>query len=288
MLLMPVEDHPEFIKPNNPNIKIWRYMDFAKYVSLLDTGALFFPRSDKLEDPYEGTVSSASLEELEARFGSATVEDEEPTPSNEIRLRVRNHADRVEVWRQFAYINSWHMNDVESAAMWDLYAQRGQGIAILSTYNKLANNLPKELPSKVFEPSAETPPEYLDKKIIVWAASILIGEVQYVDYDRGLVSTETIQSPFIYKRRSFEHERELRAVIVRPMNIEESGSLVRQPPNAEAGVSVDVSVEDLVEEVVVAPTSPSWFANLVESVSVKYGLDKERIRRSPLYERRMY
>src|SRR5215211_6876300 len=68
-LLMPVEDSNKLSKhglrtPSNPHIKIWRYMDFAKYMSLLDTGALFFPRSDTLEDPHEGTVTVPNAAEL--------------------------------------------------------------------------------------------------------------------------------------------------------------------------------------------------------------------------------
>ena len=33
---------------------LWRYMDFTKFVSLLEKSALFFPRADKLGDPFEG------------------------------------------------------------------------------------------------------------------------------------------------------------------------------------------------------------------------------------------
>ncbi len=35
--IMPANtDHSVFKQPSNPDIKLWRYMDFAKYVSLLD------------------------------------------------------------------------------------------------------------------------------------------------------------------------------------------------------------------------------------------------------------
>ena len=38
--------------PDN-NKKIWRYMDFSKYVDLVTTEELYFTRADKLEDPYD-------------------------------------------------------------------------------------------------------------------------------------------------------------------------------------------------------------------------------------------
>ncbi|SDF21388.1 hypothetical protein [Sporomusa acidovorans] len=34
--------------------KIWRYMDFAKFASLLTTSTLFFSKLKKLGDPWEG------------------------------------------------------------------------------------------------------------------------------------------------------------------------------------------------------------------------------------------
>ena len=33
--------------------KLWRYQDFSKFVSLLDSGKLFFTRADSFDDPFE-------------------------------------------------------------------------------------------------------------------------------------------------------------------------------------------------------------------------------------------
>jgi len=49
--------HPAFEPPGNPNIKIWRYMDFTQFVSMLEAGGLLFRRADLLEDKFEGTMS---------------------------------------------------------------------------------------------------------------------------------------------------------------------------------------------------------------------------------------
>ena len=38
---------------------LWRYMDFTKFVSLLEKSSLFFARADKLEDPFEGYLPRA-------------------------------------------------------------------------------------------------------------------------------------------------------------------------------------------------------------------------------------
>ena len=53
------QKHPEFEEPSNENIKIWRYLDFTKFVSYLDRKALFFTRADKLDDRFEGKFTDS-------------------------------------------------------------------------------------------------------------------------------------------------------------------------------------------------------------------------------------
>ena len=50
-----------FESPQDENAKIWRYMDFTKFVNLLDTSKLFFPRADKLGDPFEGSFPRGNV-----------------------------------------------------------------------------------------------------------------------------------------------------------------------------------------------------------------------------------
>lgn len=45
------EEHPTFIQPDNEEIKVWRYIDFTKLVSLIDSCKLY-----SYEGTYEGTV----------------------------------------------------------------------------------------------------------------------------------------------------------------------------------------------------------------------------------------
>jgi hypothetical protein len=50
-----VQPHPVF-EPPDGHAQLWRYMDFIKFVSLLDTAELNFSRSDMLGDPFEGSL----------------------------------------------------------------------------------------------------------------------------------------------------------------------------------------------------------------------------------------
>jgi hypothetical protein len=49
------EDHPVFAQPISDTVKVWRYMDFTKFVSLIDSRCLFFTRADKFNDSFEGS-----------------------------------------------------------------------------------------------------------------------------------------------------------------------------------------------------------------------------------------
>lgn len=55
------ETHQSFISPENENVKIWRYIDFTKFVSLLDTKSLYFTCINKFEDPFEGSTPKLNV-----------------------------------------------------------------------------------------------------------------------------------------------------------------------------------------------------------------------------------
>jgi hypothetical protein len=52
-----------FDTPSN-NSKIWRYLDFTKFIDLLDKSSLFFCRLDKLGDPFEGVCPIPSISSI--------------------------------------------------------------------------------------------------------------------------------------------------------------------------------------------------------------------------------
>ncbi|MDC4587570.1 hypothetical protein OHV59_11020, partial [Acinetobacter baumannii] len=54
-------NHPSFKQPLDPNVKLWRYMDFTKFMSILSNKSLYFGRIDSFEDKHEGTYTSQTL-----------------------------------------------------------------------------------------------------------------------------------------------------------------------------------------------------------------------------------
>ncbi|MGJ5816656.1 hypothetical protein [Paludibaculum fermentans] len=91
---------------------VWRYLDFAKFIDLLQTSELHFTRLDRLQDPFEHALSRARAYKDRRKFG----------------LRVE-------------YVNCWFQSQFESAAMWSIYATAG--IAIRSGLDRLTGILPE-------------------------------------------------------------------------------------------------------------------------------------------------
>jgi len=168
----------EFIKkPQNENIKIWRYMDFTKFVSLLETKSLYYARSDKFEDRFEGSLTQMNIHNREIIFQDISPEFSSIT-KNSIKLNNQK-------FREFVFINCWHINEYESAAMWKLYSNTNESVAIQSTYLRLCQSF-----------------EIID-------TNIFVGQVKYIDYSRDHVLDTNAFDRFYTKRKSFEHEHEL-------------------------------------------------------------------------------
>ena len=245
--------HPALKQPENQNATIWRYMDFAKYVALLRSKALYFPRLDKLDDPFEGSISR---EEYEGIIETARVGEEEGKLPMEWRGRyfdVLMQASRNA--RRSCYINCWHINENESEAMWRLYSQSTFAIAIKSTYSKLRDVLP-------------TPDEFGQPYV-----GPFLGKVTYLDHFVDKLPTGNLLSPIMNKRPSFQHEQECRAMIWRP----EPDNYVLQRDSESifksysVGLSIEIDLPKLIELTVVSPLAPSWFLESVADVTERYG-----------------
>ena len=250
---------PGFDPPEDPAVPLWRYMDFTKLVSLLDARKLFFCRTDLLGDPWEGSLTRAEADERRKLDGDGPR-----------RLHYLTHEKiRSEVTNSIA--SCWHMNEYESMAMWRLYLASSEGVAVRSTYRRLVDSFARFDGVDKGRNADNTEKELL----------IHVGVMHYVDYD----SADPLPiRPFLRKRRSFEHERELRAVAMdttwgnsptfdaegRPMTRFERG-----------GEYVPSELETLIEAVYVSPEAQGWFVDLVGSTVQRFGLSCP-VRRSDL------
>lgn len=217
-----------FFPPENPDVPLWRFMGFAKFVSMLEHEGLFFVRGNVLEDQFEGTYPRANAREQ--------VPDELATEVNQ--------------WaRQWHLVNCWHMNEQESAAMWKLYVPSSEGIAIRSTFRCLTRVLDEDT---------------------------FVGTVAYLDYERQDLREADFFNSFLCKRKSFEHERELRAIRLEVPFRDGEPDLARSAMDTGTWVAVDLNT--LIQAIHIAPAAQHWCVQLVEAVARRYGLTAPVVR----------
>ena len=224
------QDNPDLKPPPDGDV-LWKYVDFTKFVSLLEREALFFANTERFADPYEGYDPSEILRASD-RIGAERLADV-------LRDMLR---DMLQELRQHVLVDCWHRNEFESAAMWRLYSEWDRGIAIKTTVADL-------------------------KASLICTEDISVGSVEYIDYEEPW-DQRSVLAPYLTKRVSFEHEREVRAISV------------ADDPTPD-GAYREVNVERLIGEVVVAPQSEPWFVELVQSVMARYG-SAAPVRRSTL------
>lgn len=233
--------HSVFELPD-PATQIWRYLDFTKLVAILSTNALHFTRADQFTDRFEFTLPVPNTDAAKQQYEEAIHEGLDHREAKSASKLARYEFMKRK--RQQIAVNCWHVNPHESAAMWALYDEGGKGVAIRSTVERLTDCFDDD-PSR----------------------SIFVGLVKYIDFNSDSIPTRNTFYPIIYKRKSYSHEQELRAV--------------KDDDLDSTGVKVSVDLEELIERVFVAPTSPQWLEELVRSVLAKYEVNAQ-VERSDL------
>lgn len=223
---MPYERLNYLDSPTDPDARIWRYMDFPKLLSILVNRTLFFPSAKKLSesDTFEGQPTYAELEALESEVGHSKKQ-----------AIVEAESGNMSFVASRCFFNCWHMNDVESDAMWKIYVNGTGGVAIQSTVKRLKDAL-----------ACSTEPIYL-------------GRIMYIDFNNDIGPPESYLRKLMRKNKAFEHEKELRAVFYDQ----------RQDHVGRLGVSIQTDVNSLIETIVIAPRAEEWFFELVETLVKK-------------------
>lgn len=194
-------------QPDDPQEWVWRYMDLAKFVDVLACRRLHLARVDRFDDPFEATMPRAAHRDAQ-------------------RLAWFRDARRT------LYASCWRLGREENEAMWRLYCGNAGGIAIVTTYERLAAHARGQ--------------------------GCAIGVVRYLDYARetfGPGGDVLIAS--MHKRIAFAHEREVR--IVKTTDPHETLS--------DGRFALSFDPESLLERVVVSPLSEPYFREAARTIA---------------------
>ena len=293
---MPIEPIPDMSLPEARD-RVWRYMDFPKYLSMLDRRALYFSNVEALArtDPHEGMLAQPNFRHRDWQdIRDLTHEEWQELGMGELddaarEIQFWRSKSSREYWarrrfydRRAFFVNCWHVSEYESAAMWPAYADPKQGIAVTADYSLLVDAL---------TPANER---------------ILAAKVRYVDFVTEPVGPRILPTN---KRLSFSYEKELRLIYWDPKIREAVNHICHRlaismfPGGSQSvrteeidwelvedevarvaytpGRYVPVDIEALVSEVRVSPMAEDWFVDLVRSVSKRYSVNAD-ITRSDL------
>jgi len=146
-------------------------------------------------DPFEGHYTKAIADQEEEHIQTLKSNSEfVALHSNNMDIALDlarksfrlNTLELPQQLKEYYFISCWHMNEEESPAMWKLYTSQNESICIRSNYKIFARLLPEQS---------------------------FLGCVKYIDYRRDRFDTNDFLNYIVHKRKSFEHEREIRAVI---------------------------------------------------------------------------
>ena len=189
---------------------LWRYHDLPRYMDLLLRNQIFFNKIDQFEDPYEGALAADKT-----RAGKAVS----------------------------VAVNTWHMNQEENYAMWNIYARGSYGLAIQTSFQKLKQAFNKTAPD------------------------VIIGKVSYVN---GATNQHAKTPAYFRKRSIYAFENEVRCCTL----LEDSAKTL-DAQGTYTGVFVDIDLKTLIESIFISPYSPEWFRDLVSRINVRFGIDAD-------------
>ena len=220
-------------------------MSFPKFVSFLKDG-LFMPNGKAFEDKWEGLL---------------------PVKNQRNKECEQSYIDTFQSLAQWIYVSCWHKEECENYAMWKIYGQISEALAIETTMDKLKmayfNNYPNTLAylhevEYVLKENQEQ--DYYSR---------VLKPINKRPFQVGIGQNDYHLKFFFFKDKGFKFEHEVRLVA-----LDESYNL--KASNTKAGIYVNFkSVESFIQKVKISPTAPRWFEGLVSDLLNRYGIDTE-------------
>jgi hypothetical protein len=239
-----VYNHPAFPQPADLNAKIWRYMDFPKFESLVLSQRLYMRRADLfLNDEYEGTTPAGDIEYWRRQAAAAATPEERAA----IEGRREQLAEYAETFRKNYFVSCWNMAESENIAMWERYTTGPDSVAVASTYLGFGNQL--------------------DSNVMHY------GMVRYIDYDTTPLPSINMLQRISHKRHFFADEREVRAVMcaIAPEEIRQQ-HIDPHVTSDGCGWAPPINVQLLIRQVVLHPRASADFGRIVAELCAERSL----------------
>ena len=178
-----------------------RYLDLAKFLDLLRSGAIYLTSTVSLPDKFEGALTSVFRHAIDSAYSKG--------------LTDNSADDFIRKTRECNYINCWSLGATDNMALWQLYSSTSNGVAITTTKEKLA------------------------QACFNWAAEehVEIFKVQYIDhFENPDMIIASYTDPLRFKHIAYRYEREVRIVVSR---VKENEIVKSKPEGIRLPVKLD-------------------------------------------------
>jgi hypothetical protein len=233
---MPYLLHSQLTTPPDETV-LWKYLNFSKFIDLLERQVFWFARTKTFEDPLEGTVTDAELAHLRS------LDIQKP------------YLDNLETMRNTTFVNCWRGAPSESMAMWDIYGKGPGTIAIKSSVGLLKKSF-ESYAGNVFI----TEVQYIDWSTAPWD-------------NNTLVLCARKDSSYHYEAEVRAIIWDLANIGIVPANVQitrdDDGSPTYIGPN---GIELSCNPADVITEVIVGPKEQPMIERLVKLVLKRYSL----------------
>ena len=230
-----------------------RYLSLSKLVAMLELG-LFIPRASLFEDQLEGLL----------QFTSTTTA---PTSVSFNDLKAL---------RNWMYVSCWYDDQHESHAMWQIYGNSHESVAIQTTTHSLTVaswSLPEQNHVLFGEVRYAIPGNIEDFK--PEGITVLTNHEQ----PTGFSPTYAAHSLFV-KHKGYEFEKEMRLVV-----LDTNASSEMRNPSPGKYFSAEAS-QKLIQKIFVHPLAPVWFEDAVSCLTKRFGLNAT-VERSSLSQKHL-
>lgn len=237
------------------NTKIWRYIDFSRFVSIIENKTIHFSPVNAFEDINDGIFNCLGKDDhYNIQPNGRIVPIAAPSPGTSNAENAESIKEFIILFHrvilQAVGVSCWRLNDHESHAMWRIFIRADEGLAIESTIDRLTSSVGMG--------------EYY----------FMIGKVKYIDYATQKIPIADLLNAFFYKNKYFEHEKELRLICYRVEDVlSDTSSVPNYKRLPASGLDLPVDISKLITAIYISPYAPKWFSDLVGRMVQRYDLD---------------
>lgn len=233
----------DFFDENDLDKKIWRYISIDKLDSMLKTNSLYFASAEQFNDNdnFEGSITEKEYQKRDDQI--RRIESD----LSAINRQLEHIESAFKRLREYTKISCWHLNNYENISMWRYYLRQDKGVAIQSTLRKLLENIG------------------IPKSEVIYGEEIYIGRINYIDYNIDSMNKKYgFITPFLYKRKEFEDENEIRFIISLRLAAEFGVEIPKQ------GIEVPFNFESGIEKIVLHPNADKELNDKVNQIISDY------------------